>query len=189
MSQLEESTRDIFECLMDTGASELTEEDQLKLAKWSVLKAIVGEHSEKGLEVTPPRDRFKFRNTLEIPPYFAIYIGEHETVSKIGWLRHSLTLSSSADGPDPPLNGLQRNTQAISFLCGRLYILIIAIRVRDVVVENFVTLKKMKRLYPLMGCNLSWPMEEKLGLNDLRAISHLTEELKHMPNVRYGGDL
>ena len=153
------------------------------------MKSITGEHAEKDTHVTPTADRVLLWSHQRIPSYFAIYLGRQLTESNTAWLRISQTLALSKDGPIPALDGLKRNFQSIAFLCGPLFLYVLAARVDNFDVVDRFRLKHLVRLWPIENLTISWPPEHTLTPKEMGRYAYALDDMKSRPNVRYGGDL
>lgn len=185
MSVLEEKAKPLLVRLMNNEKTLLSDNDQELLAQWIVMKSIVAEHSERKINVTPESDRREFYRNLLIPEYFQIFISQQNSAQKAGFLRHSLTLSSSKDGPDPPLNGLNRNTQSVTFICGSLFIHVLACRAKNLKIEECFDLSRLEKLWPLINRDISWPVEVVLTQNQMSSYIHSLGRLVNHPSVVY----
>jgi hypothetical protein len=187
MSNLEEETKPLLLAMMSGENRELSANAQHTLARWVTMKAMVGEHAEKGTAVTPAKDRKRFMECGEIPGYSAVYIGLTQSAVDTGWLRISKTISFSKDGPSPPLRGMNRNMQSISILCGPLFFFIISIREKNFVASEFLTLEKLLRVYPRVSETIKWPPEYKVTDHEKNNYAYALDKLTEMKNVKYGG--
>ena len=189
MSQLESETKPLLKSILQNQHVEITEAGQGTLARWIAVKTIVGEHAEPDICVTPETDRYLLRSQGIIPSYFAIYIGRHMTTSDTARLRTSQTISLSRDGPTPPLGDLKRNTQSIAFLCGPLFLFVLAIRVDGIEATEFFRFPKLLQLFPPHEPVIHWPLAQTLSKSDMGRIAYELEGIKNLPNVHDGGDL
>lgn len=189
MSTLESEAKHVIVRILQRQAFRIVATDQLILSQWITLKTIVGEHVEPDLYVTPKEDRRKFFESRIIPDFFAIYIGSHSSRSDSAWLRISNTLASSASGPLPQLVEAKRNTQSVSFICGPLFIFVLAIREDGINPTEFMSLKKVVRIFPSLSADIDWPPKNVLTERDMGQIAYALDELKNMDNVKYLGDL
>ena len=185
MSRLESKTKPILVNILTENSVLLTASELETLAQWIAMKAITGEHAEPEIFVTPISDRIVFQSELEIPSYFEIYIGSHNHAENTAWLRRSHTMALSPNGPTPPLNGLQRNTQTIAMLCGPIFILVIAIRLEGIKPKDIFQFKKLKKIFPLSNCELNWPTAPIINQSDLSRFSNILDELGNLPNVHH----
>jgi len=189
MSKLESNAKPILRKMLTGEIVSLAESQQHLLSRWIAMKAIIGEHAGNKIHVTPTMDRLLVRSQSKIPEYFAIYIGRQGTESNTSWVRISQTLALSPDGPSPKLEGLTRNTQSIAFLCGPLFIYVLAIRLDGVDAANFVNFEKLLQLWPIKHTTIDWPATPVLTPVEMGRIAYALEDMKYLPNVHDGGDL
>lgn len=189
MSRLEEEAKPSLIPLVKGKAICLNEVEQNIVAKWIAMKTIVGEHAEKGLHVTPEEDRRKFKEQGTIPDYYSIYLSIHGERDMTGWLRMSNTLSVSLDGPDPPLNGLQRNTQSVSFICGKMFVYVFAARANGIDSSRFVDATPLTRVAPLETPEVSIPNGAPINRDRINQIAWSLHSLPKHPRYIFAGDL
>lgn len=189
MSVLENEAKPILTKILKNENFTICNKKQNTLVAWITLKSIVGEHDEDNTQVTPPADRNLFLTTRKTPEYYAIYIGRHSERSDTAWLRTSLTLARSQFGPNPPLGDLKRNTQSIAFICGSLFVYVLAIRENEITASEFLNLPKLTRIFPYHSSNINWPPKQTLDASDMGLAAFALDEMTKMKNVRYGGDL
>ena len=189
MSRLESKTKPVLVPMLKNQETQLTQSYQETLALWITVKTIVGEYSEPDIAVTPEIDRHLVKEQGRIPDYYAIYLGHHSSGSDSAWLRTSMTLALTMDGPDPPLDGYTRNTQSIAFLCGPLFLFVLTMRVNGIKASDFMRLPKLTQIFPPQYSSVRWPNAESLNKQDMGKIAYALDDLKNHPNFRYGGDL
>lgn len=189
MNRLEESVKPTFLKMIKGEKLSIRESDQELLSRWIALKVIVGEHAEKGIHVTPKRDRYLLKDENKIPEYFAIYVSGHNSKSDTAWLRISNTLALSPKGPNPPLGNLKRNTQSVAFLCGRMFIFVFASREDGINPTKFLKVDKLKRLYPIESEHIELPTKNLLTEQEMGKLAWALDELEKYSNVHYGGNL
>lgn len=163
--------------------------EQENLSRWIATKVIVGEHAEKNIEVTPKKDRESLMSDKKIPEYFAIYIGKHSHEHDTAWLRTSMVLALSPEGPNPDLKGLQRNAQTVAFICGPLFVFVFSVREKDIDPTTFFNIKRLIRLLPVEMDTISWPPSELLTDEDMSRYAWALNNCKNDKNVYYAGDL
>lgn len=189
MSNLEAEAKPLLVKFLKDDVFTLNESDQQVLSRWITMKSITGEHAEKDIHVTPTADRLRLRSRERIPDYFAIYLGRQLTDSNTAWLRISQTLALSKHGPSPPLDGLKRNFQSVAFLCGPLFLYVLAARVDNFDVVNAFSFECLVRLWPIENSIVSWPPEHALTPKEMGRIAYVLDDIKSLPNVQYGGNL
>lgn len=129
MSVMEQDAKPSLEPLINGEIVSLDASMLALLARWAALKAIVSEHDQPRTHVTPQADRTLFMEAGTIPSYFNIYMVSHKCESRSGYVRTSHTVALTKDGPVPPLDGREKNTQQISFILGSVMLHINAARV------------------------------------------------------------
>jgi len=189
MSELENNVKSTLLKLIKGEPKTLNENDQEILSRWISMKVMLGEYAEKGIHVTPKNDRHLLKDKKKIPEYFAIFIGTHDSNSDTSWLRISDTLALSPAGPDPKLGNLKRNTQSVTFLCGRVFIYVFACRENGIEPTEFVQINSLQRIYPNKNSNIYWPTDKILTEREMSEIAWALNDLHKMPNVRYKRDL
>lgn len=160
MSRLETAARPLLSPMalgqqvnLDTAAQEI-------VARWIALKIMVSEHSRGDMSLTTQEDRTLFKDEGLIPSYYRIYITSHMTSQSTGFYRHSVTLTLSSEGLNPPLRGAVKNVQTISMMVGKIFVHHVADRVRDFTFEErviFPQLYNSARLWPAQQAEMSWP--------------------------------
>lgn len=189
MSRLEESVKPIFLKMIKGEKLSLHKSDQELLSRWIALKVIVGEHAEKGIHVTPKKNRYLLMEENKVPEYFVIYVCSHDTKSDTAWLRISNTLALSPKGPNPPLGNMTRNTQSVAFVCGRAFIFVFASREQDIGPTEFIKMNGLERLYPQELETIEWPTPKQVNKQEMSKLAWALHELDKYTSVQYGGDL
>lgn len=189
MSLLESSVKPIMIRMLALEEMVLRPIEQGLLARWIVMKVIVGEYDSKGINFTPTVDRVAFKNNNTIPEYFAVYIGTHNEKSDSAWLRFSNTLSRSSSALSPPLEGVTRNTQSITFICGTLFIYVFGIRVKGLMPVDMLKLPQLTRIIPMESNIVIWPPENTLTSKEMGRIAYALYDMSNLGNVKYGSDM
>ena len=189
MSKLETEVRPVLELILRKEVFDISPSDQIVLSRWVAMKVIVGEHSEGNTHVTPFSDRNALMMEGRVPAYFYICIGSHEQKHNSAWLRTSYTLSLSRKGPQPPLGNRNRNSQSIGMIVGPLFIWALAIRHDDIAADEFVHFNKVRQIFPSTEEPIKWPIKDILTDSQMSTIVYALQDIKHRPNVFYGGDL
>jgi hypothetical protein len=189
MGSLEAEAKPVLARLIQDEVFTLTENDQRVMSRWITMKSITGEHAEPEARVTPAADRQALRSDQRIPDYFTIYVGRQLTDSDTAWSRVSQTLALSMDGPSPSLDGRTRNFQSISFLCGPLFVYVIAARLDNFDVVSAFNSGHLVRIWPIHNRTVHWPPAHVLSPTEMDRFAMALDEMKSLPNVRYGGDL
>lgn len=180
MNRQEQLVRPFFEPMIKGENTLLNSEQLRELSVWCAIKFIVMEHSAIGTAVTPRDARLKLREEGKIPEYFRIYTGNHNSKSLSGAVRHSHTISLSAVGPKPDLNGTDKNIQTITLLMGRLFIHLNAARVDGFEIEKAFWISRVWdecRIWPNANCSLTWPRRPLLSDTGLAMIANTLDTL------------
>jgi hypothetical protein len=159
------------------------------LAKWAVLKAIVGEHASEE-HLTPYDDRCALMSGQAIPPYFRVFTAKHYSKIRTAYLRHSATISLSQKGPVPPLpKGINRNVQITTLIVGPLCFHVTATRVHDVAITLLDPIRPMHRIHPAPVDSVDLNQSFVLSDIDMHFNSQAIERIMRHPRVKYGGDV
>lgn len=190
MSRIEERALPVLSKIVSGDPVNADAEQLSAVACWATLKAIVSEHGDRDTAVTPQIERTAFMRDGVIPSYFRIYLLNHSSPSRIGYLRTSQTISRSLDGPDPPLDGLKKNTQQISVVLGNVMLLINAARVTDFQIEDGLDMPAVveRRIWPPNKIPLSYPAKPILTGRQMHELGYAMEKIMAQDNVRWGGD-
>lgn len=161
------------------------------IARWAVLKTLISEHDQRGIEVTPQEDRTSFMAHGTIPDYFNVYLLSHASPSRIGYVRNSYTVSLTREGPQPPLDDLQKNTQVVSIILGSAMLFVTAARVYGFRVEDRLHMPVVvgRRIWPPNVAPLEWPGDPILTNDQMRRLAYCMETIAALPQVRWGGDI
>jgi hypothetical protein len=191
MGSLEEKVKHILVKLIENSVTSLLAIEQKLLSEWITMKALVAEHSEGGTQITPIQDRKAFYLHRLIPSYFSIYIGVNNTSSMSGFVRNSIALSPTKslekNIKELNLKGLVKNTQSISFICGKLFIYILASRVDGINIRDRFDLSPMVRVWPKEKDRIEWPISPTLSE---RVLSDITHSLNRLASkAKYAGPL
>lgn len=189
MSQLEEKVKPLLLRSMENKLITLSTQCLSILSRWLVMKVIVAEQAENGLQVTPEADRKLFHESQQIPDYFRVYMARHNTADNIGYHRYTCTLALSKDKLSPPLDGLNRNMQTVSFLIGPMFIFITAARVYDFNLESKLNFDQLCCIYPNKSEEVSWNTIKELDKSEMESIVWALDRLTSSPSIKYGGPL
>lgn len=190
MSALEEKAKPILVAGICGHSLELSQSQLAELAHWACVKAIVGEHSEGEMALTPSEDRYLVFTQSKIPDYFRIYIGLHSSITQVAYLRHSTTVSRTMSGPNPPLpSGISRNIQSITFLVGPVFFHVLSARVNDFDWDKVITYSQVERIWPHPAAPLDIGLLAVVHSNNLHNITNSLDQLLALPGVKYGGPL
>lgn len=171
MSRIEEAVKPILLKLINGTANIITPLEQKNVHNWIMMKAIISEHSEKDLNVTPIKDRKEFYENTTIPDYFGIYIGKNNSDSVSGFLRHTSTLSKNNNISGSFLGGLNRNTQSISFICNRLFVHVIAARVDNMDINKYFDLSSLVKLSIHSSQSIDWTSLSPISKSNIHQIT------------------
>lgn len=187
MSAAEEAARPSVEALLAGEPVSLSPKAQRVLAEWIVLKCIVLEHAHRGIAVVPESEREVFAETREIPSYFRIYLISHSSNSSSGIKRY--THSAMPTGHSefvPPLDGMNRNIQRISFLLGKTYVYVNAARVEGFDFEDRILIPSVHdrlRLWPLQSEQFNLPTSPLFSNAELVRLDGTWERFMNHPKV------
>lgn len=188
MNNREQEVRPFLEPMLKGEAITTTLAQMTGLAQWCAQKFIVMEHAARGTALTPRADREALRTGGQIPSYFRIYVGNHLSKSRSASIRHSHTLALSADGPVPPLDGMDRNIQTISLVVGKLFIHLNAARVEGFDIEGAYFVSRVWdecRIWPNPNSSHSWPHRPLLDNAGLGVMSAGIEEICKSDKVKW----
>ena len=191
MSGLEIAVQPLLTPIIKGESATFDRKDLEIIAQWATLKALVCEHDTPSTAVTPQEDRTAFMEMLTIPAYFNIYLLNHSCPTRIGYVRTSHTVSLTRDGPLPPLEGRQKNTQQISVILGSVMLHINAARLDGFRIEDFLTMPAImsRRIWPPNIAPLTWPSAPILTNDQMQALAYSIERISEQPNVKWGGEL
>lgn len=190
MSEVEEETKPILLKLIGGKKQKITDAELKTLSFWVAMKVVTAEFAEKkeSLEVTPLRERKAMMESRKLPSYFNIFIGVHSTDHNASWLRHSWTSSFSKEGPTPPLEGRQRNAQAISFMIGPVFFYVLNVRLLGFIPEKYFKFGNLKKIFPSKVHFIRWP-QKRISRTETNIIAFMAQDLtesetvKHMPEM------
>jgi hypothetical protein len=185
MSQIESSVKDILVAGLTGQHLELLPQQQHDLATWLCLKTLIAEHSDTRLASTPFIDRHAFYSSRVIPDYLRMYIGAHSTSSVTWQYRHSATLSFSEPIDPPLLDGLQRNTQTVTFILGHYVFHVLAARVAKFRLDHDLTYPGLTRLWPRDGDCVNTGDLRVLNAAQLGRVAESFEQFLAMNKVRH----
>lgn len=190
MSALESTAKPTILGLLDRSITVLSKQCVADLALWIAVKSIVGEHGVEDTALTPPDDRNAVYSTRSIPDYLRIFIAYHSLRSQAAYHRQSTTVSTTPQGPNPPLPpDIHRNIQATTFLVGSLCIYITAARVTGISAATLDPRHSMHRLWPAPPQDIDFLAIPPLGTDEIFQVGSSLDRLIAHPHVRYGGPL
>jgi hypothetical protein len=188
MNDREQKVRPFLEPMLKGEATTITPEQMTEFARWCAQKFMIMEHAARGTALTPRADREALRTGGKIPPYFRIYVGNHVSKSRSASMRHSHTLAVSADGPVPPLDGMDRNIQTISLVVGKLFIHLNAARIDDFDFEGTYFVSRVWdecRIWPEPNSSHSWPHRPLLDNAGLSIMAAGIEQIRKSEKVKW----
>lgn len=189
MSALEVKAKPFILSAIENRKSTLNEDEILLFAKWVAMKVMVAENNHDGTQVTPTLDLKSFFESNAIPSYYRIYLGRHDTGTNSGYYRHSCTLARTMDGPVCSMEGLDRNTQSVSFLIGPLFIFVFACREQDTYIWRDIKLNQMTCIFPSKRKALQLSSIKHIKSARISEISNSLEDIINSPSIKYGGKL
>lgn len=189
MSELEEKAKPFILSAIKNKKLTLNKDELLLFTKWIVMKVMVAEHNHDGTQVTPAQDLKEFYKNQTIPSYYRVYIGRHNTDTSSAYCRHSCTLARTMDGPVCSMEGMERNTQSVSFLIGPLFIFVYACREQDTHIWRDIKLNQMTCIYPSERKSLQLSSIKLINSARISVISNSLEDIINSPSIKYGGNL
>jgi hypothetical protein len=191
MSAVEEKVKPIIVSILEGSSHKLNRDQIATLSFWATVKAIVGEHAEDKMALTPSTERYLIYKHHTIPDYFRIFLGMHASETKAAYSRHSATISLIKDGLHPPSlpPDVRRNIQTVTFLVGPLLLHVVAVRVAGFNIDGILNSRLLVRLWPPLSEEIDLLSSEILDDNGLRIIAGQLETLISSPRIQYGGPL
>lgn len=187
MSATEEGAKLTIEALIAGKPVSLHPEAQQTLAEWIVLKCIVLEHAHRGIAVVPESERKAFAETRQIPSYFRIYLISHLSDSLSGIKRYTHAAMPAGHSTFvPPLDGMTRNIQRISFLLGKTFVYVNAARVDGFDFEDRILIPSVHnrlRLWPLQSEQFILPTSPLFSKAQLVQLDGTWERFMSHPKV------
>lgn len=188
MSKLENEVKPILTDIITYKKITLDTNSKEVLARWIALKSMVGEQSQKEARTTPSSDLLDFNFHKRIPKYYEIYIAKHKEKEGTAWMRISMAMTSSILGPSPSFAGVSRNIQSIAFLCGSLFVYVIAINETGVKRKLNLQFPKLTKIFPDLSEDREWPPNQTISSQEMSAISWTLDDLKKDNSIGYLGD-
>ena len=191
MSELEEGARPLITKMIQGHRFVMDQKEQTVLAKWCALKLIVSEHGPECRPTTPFEDRNRLMERGEIPDYFRIYIGAQRTKAGTGYLRRTAIGSRPYQGV-PELGDTAANIQQTTFLLGKSFVHLNAVRVEGAEIEQQFFRRKIHkfgRLWPMETDRKKWPDKAIVNQSELSSLANSWVEVRNRPNVVWAGDL
>lgn len=136
---------------------ELSVSEQADLARWVLMKVMVGEHNAPKEAAFTQELRKAFMMSLSFPENLSVYIA---TCGVDPWnnafLKNAVTLSLT---PDPPEDmRLSKNSQTTAFGLGSLFVFTMFSRSPGVNLENFLNIQPpFVRIWPAGNEPVRWP--------------------------------
>lgn len=192
MNTLERQARPHITKLISGEPLELDEFNQLAVARWIALKCIVSEHNSRTNALTPLADRISFKERLEIPPYFKIYLIAHKSEALTGYIRRAIVGSLPGRPLEPPLDGMAKNMQQTMFLLGRTLVYVNAVRIDGFDFEDKIRVKWVHdsmRVWPKQHDVFRIPTGPLFGDRHISQLLDGWDTLIHHPKVRWGGEV
>ena len=186
MSEVENETKPILIRMINGEKHKITCDELNQLSFWIAMKVVTAEFAQKNetLDVTPLNERRAMMEERKIPTFFNLFLGVHSTGHNSAWYRHSWTMSLSKKGPNPPLEGRQRNAQSIAFILGPIFIYVLNVRLNGFVPEEYFKFGNMKRLHPSKRHFLRWP-QKPLRKVESDIIAFMSHDLIESNNVKF----
>lgn len=192
MNRLEAAARPHLTRMILGKRFQLQPEEQLAVAQWCAAKVMVAEQGPSSDPMTPPADRLLMAQAQTIPDYYRIFLGAHSCEAQTGYVRRSSTISLTTAGPNPPLDGMRRNVQQVSFLMGKAFVHIDAARVEGFKIEDLVNMPivhKYMRVWPPTGTRRKWPGAPVLTFDQVKTLSSSWEAIATSTPALWGGEI
>lgn len=145
MSALEEKVKPILQNAITTCDMRLNEQQLHFFSKWIVMKTMLAEHTKLNTSSTPKVDLQRFGEKQTIPDYFKIYVVKHDMNEIFAYSRTSVRLGTVATKA-AHIDRTDNNTQATSFLLGKLFIYVFSCTESTVNILNDFKLNQLKRI-------------------------------------------
>jgi hypothetical protein len=87
------------------------------------------------------------------------------------------------------MDGLDRNTQSISFIIGQLFIFVYACREPDTYLWRDIKLNQMTCIFPSKRKHLQLSSIKHIKFTRISEIANSLEEIINSPSIKYGGNL
>ncbi len=136
MNQLESKVRPYLTPMVTGENVTLDQAALATVAQWLTLKVMVVEHDAQNTVLTPQADRSRFRDTLEPPPYYRLYAAHNISADPLFFLRHSVCVAFTLEGPNPPLDDTTKNIQVVTMVAGKVVFQAICTRINDFAIED-----------------------------------------------------
>lgn len=158
MNRLEEAVRPLISPLIRGEPVTLDAEQTSVISRWIAMKCIVAEHSAPDRALTPRADREALRTDETIPPYFRIYLA-NQSEHGVAYFRNSQLMAVGGPMLQLPEAGMPKNIQTITFLLGRVFVHVVASRVINFELEQYVSIPKLyltSRIWPPDHREMAW---------------------------------
>jgi hypothetical protein len=171
MSRIEEKAKDILTPLILGQPVIIDKESQLTIAKWAVLKTIIGEYTDPPTQAIPKEDRKVFMQT-EIPPngwkvFIARYSGKEW---KHRYFHMGSRMLNKATLSPVPLQG-KMNVQFSIFALENLVIYTTRTTLERIELINHQEIAyKLIKVYPRVNSSIDWAKAIVLGDDDLNIL-------------------
>jgi hypothetical protein len=181
MSEPETAAKPLLTPLIVGSRCTIDEAAARTIARWIVMKVLVGEHNIRGDAVATKIERESFRSQLAIPDNFKIWVGR---CGIDGWQttfwRNAATVSLSPDNR-PEHKG--KNTHSMTFGIGELLVYVIHTTVEglDLTFKD-IHRASMSALYPFAG-PFGWPPARRLNGYEASLIAHCLDKMFRSKNV------
>ena len=152
------------------------------LAQWVALKIMVAERNHPEIAVTPQEERSRFKDTLEVPGNYRIWIAKCGTG---GWetryVRRAATIGKS---PIVTPQHRFKNIHSVAFGIGDLFVLAIYTTVDGVLNSNPIESEAVVRIFPVLGPR-NWPPPRSFTVSEADAAANTFDRLFNAPNVHW----
>jgi hypothetical protein len=188
MNRREAEARPFLTSLITGTAIALNAVEMAVVARWIAIKCVAAEHSVLDYHLTPRADREALRQHGTIPPYFRIYLVNHNLKNGIGYMRHSLGLSLTGPPSDPPEWGTPKNIQTISFFLGRIMVHLNAARIPNYSIESRYDIPGVWdecRIWPFQSLRRTWPRRPLLDDNGTVVVASALQKILESSEITW----
>jgi hypothetical protein len=180
MSELESDVRPYLTPIVKGEPVTLLRPAIAKLAQWISLKAMIAEHAAPNVALTPRTDRQAFAESLAVPEYYRVYVAHNISDTRLFYHRHSHCVALSPEGPQPPLDGTEKNIQTVTMVAGRAVLHVTAARIENFTLEgrlNIIGFHDRCRIWPEPPGPISFPARPNLNQKGIDFVATSLERM------------
>lgn len=187
MSRVEHEVKPLILNMIGGKKIKITRSEIELFSFWVALKVVTAEFANKteNISVTPYVDRHAMMTDRKMPPFFNVFISTHSTGHNSAWLRHCWTMAFSPNGPFPPLEGRQRNSQAITFFVGPIFIYIVNVRLLGFLPEQHFKFGPLIKIWPSKMNFIRWPPRQPLRKIESDVIAYMAQDFQESDVVKH----